>query len=314
MPSHENWGGGVRPTFFRARSEPLLEVRDSPLSLARPPGSLMRSILRSPALSLILVLAIPAAAIILASSKAVYLPRLSFWLAAVTCLVLGALLVQLALRMGRVLKTVQLDERLVRAHLTILLWGAALIADALVFVLALAAPWIGLIICAVAAGWIVVWSLPTLRKVRISSSYLVNRSQAAVFTFISDSRNTPRYQPDVESVEMLTSGPVGQGTRFRYRVRLGRTFAVGVEEIVDYEPNRRVTTRVAGAKDPNLAEFTFEPMDGGTRVTNLFTTEKSIASALVGSYFRQPATTRKLLERRRAGEARVKQILESAPL
>ena len=55
-------------------------------------------------------------------------------------------------------------------------------------------------------------------------------------------------------------------------------------------------------------------MDGGTRVTNLFTTEKSIASALVGSYFRQPATTGKLLERRRAGEARVKQILESAPL
>lgn len=271
----------------------------------------MRSILRSPALSLVLLLAIPAAAIILATSKVVSLPSLSLWLAALTCLVLGALLIQLALRMGRVLKTVQLDERLVRAHLTILLWGAALIADALVFLVALASPGIGLLICAVAAGWIVIWCLPTLRKVRVSSSYLVNRSQDAVFTFISDSRNTPRYEPDVESVEMLTSGPVGPGTRFRYRVRLGRTFAVGVEEVVDYEPNRRVTTRVAGAKDPNLTEFTFEPIDGGSRVTNCFTSERSIASALVGGYFREPATTRKLLERRRAGEARIKQILES---
>jgi carbon monoxide dehydrogenase subunit G len=260
------------------------------------------------------VLAIPAAAIILASSKAVTLPSLSWWLAALACLLLGAFLVQLSLRMGRVLKTVQLDERLVRAHLTILLWGAALIADGFVFSLALASPGLGLLMCAVAGGWIVVWCLPTLRKVSISSSYVVNRSQDAVFAFLSDSRNTPSYQPDVESVEMVLSGPIGPGTRFRYRVRLGRSFAVGEEEVVDYEPSRRVTTRVAGALDPNLSELTLEPMDGGTRVTNRFTTEKSIASALVGGYFRQAATTRKLLDRRVAGEARIKQILESAPL
>src|SRR4051812_33858374 len=32
---------------------------------------------------------------------------------------------------------------------------------------------------------------------------------------LADIRNEPKWQPDVSSVEKLTDGPVGQGTRFR---------------------------------------------------------------------------------------------------
>jgi Polyketide cyclase / dehydrase and lipid transport len=49
----------------------------------------------------------------------------------------------------------------------------------------------------------------------ISGELRIARPVEAVFDFIADSRNEPRYNPDMRSVELLTGEPLGRGTRFQ---------------------------------------------------------------------------------------------------
>jgi hypothetical protein len=276
----------------------------------------MRSFLRSPAPILLAILTIPVDFIAIAAAAGSQ-PRAQlafFQIASLVCLVVGFVVAFSGVRIGSAIRRMPLDERLVEIHLAVILGGIFLAIDGFALLMAIAAPAAGLFVCAVGAGWVALWWLPQLRKVTLSSTYVVERPPDVVFAFLSDSRNELRYQPDLESIEMVTAGPIGPGTQFRYRVHLKHSVAEGVEEIVDFELNRRLTSRVATALHPNIAELTFDPLEGGTRITNRFHFETSVGSALMGGWFRQPATNRLILERRRAGETRIKQILESAPL
>jgi carbon monoxide dehydrogenase subunit G len=276
----------------------------------------MRRILRSPAPILLLILAIPLVFIAFTAAAGSQ-PRATwtlFQVASIVCLLIGFAVALVGVRLGSAVRRMPLDERMVEIHVAIVLMGIYFTIDAFALLLAIASPAIGLFISAIGAAWIVLWLPPRFRKVIVSSSYVVNRSPDVVFAFVGDPRNEAKYQPDLESVEMITNGPVGPGSQFRYRLRLSQQLAEGVEEIVDYEPNHRLTTRVTTGLHPNLAELTFEPVEGGTRVAHRFEFERGISSALMGGWMRQPATDRIVLARRRAGEARIKQILESAPL
>lgn len=205
------------------------------------------------------------------------------------------------------------DERAVERQSTATAVGFEMVADSFPFLLAVASPVVALLFSACVAAWLFFWSQPRFRGTTVASSYVVQRSPDVVFAFVSDFRNEPRYYPDVESVEMLTAAPVGPGTQFRSRVRLpGGGQAVGVEELVDFEPNRHLTSRVAATNRPNLDNFIFEPVDAGTRVTHRFDMEMSLASALVGGQLLQLGATSFLKSRRIAGEMRLKQILESS--
>jgi polyketide cyclase/dehydrase/lipid transport protein len=276
----------------------------------------MRTILRSPAPLLLLILTIPVDFILFTLSKH-SLPRDNFAVFQITSIafiLIGLAVAILGGLVGSAIRRRPLDELMVEINLSLVLVGIYFAIDSFALLYAIVSPGAALVIGGAAAAWVVLWSLPQPRKSSVSSSYVVNRSPDVVFSFLADSRNDPKYQPDIESVELVTPEPIGPGARFKYQVRLRNTIALGIEEIVDYEPNRRLTTRAASARHPNLAELTFEPVEGGTLVTNRFEFERSIASALMGGWFRQPSTNRMVLERRRAGQARIKQILESPSL
>jgi len=236
----------------------------------------------------------------------------SFNTASNACLWIGTALIFISLGMGFVIKRKPFNERAVERQLTTTVVGFELVVDSFSLLMALASPVAGLLISAGAAVWLIFWSQSRLRALTLASDYVVLRSPEVVFAFVSDFRNEPRYYPDVESVEMLTAPPVGPGTQFRSRVRLpdGRE-AVGVEEIVDYEPNRRFTSRIAATSRANIDAFTFEPVEIGTRVTHRFDFELSLAGAVLGGRFTQSVANRLLTLRRDAGEIRLKQILES---
>jgi len=273
----------------------------------------MRPILRSPALILLAILTIPADAVLLTLAKHSQ-PRDNFGIfeiGSIACLLIGFAIAFVGVLLGSAIKRRPLDELMVKINLSLVLVGIYFVIDSFALLFAMASPAAAFVICGAAAVWVVLWTVPLVRKSSLSSSYIVKRSPDVVFEFLSDSRNELRYRPDMESIQLVTGEPIGPGSRFQFQVRLQRTVAAGTEEIVDYEPNRRLTTRVATARHPNLAELTFEQVDGGTRVTNRFEFQRSIASALMGGWFRQPATNRIILARRRAGEARIKEILEN---
>jgi uncharacterized protein YndB with AHSA1/START domain len=231
------------------------------------------------------------------------------------CFWIGGALILVAIGMGFVARRKPFDERGAERQLTTTVVGFGLVADSFPFLLAIASPVVALFFSACVAAWLLFWSQSRVRGTTVSSSYVVRRSPDVVFAFVSDSRNVPRYYPDVESVEMLTASPIGPGTLFRSHVQLpgGRKF-VGVEEIVDYEPYHRLTTRVAATSRPNLDEYIFEPVENGTRVTHRFDFELSLASAVMGGRLWQLGARRLIKTRRNAGELRLQQILESGEL
>jgi hypothetical protein len=272
----------------------------------------MRAIFRSPALIHLLILAIPVIAIgyTLTTGSPPRAASKPFQNASTACLAIGLGVVLLAVGLRSVQRGKPPDERALELRMSATLIGADLIVDSFSFLLAIASPTVGLVICAFAAAWILICSPPRLRRTRTTSSFVVKSRSDVVFAFLSDSRNQPRWSPEVESVEMLTVEPIGRGTQFRARVRQRLRVWEGVEEIVDYEPDRRFTTRITSGSRPNIDEFTFEPFEGATRVTHRFDFEHSFSSWALGGWLRWPALNRLLMKRRQAAELRIKQILE----
>lgn len=71
-------------------------------------------------------------------------------------------------------------------------------------------------------------------------SVAISRPPEVVFAFLSDLRNELRWNPDAISVEKLTAGDVGAGTRFRAQWRRTRPTEV---EVSAFDPPRSWTTR-----------------------------------------------------------------------
>lgn len=173
-------------------------------------------------------------------------------------------------------------------------------------------PATGLPISLFGIAWVIVWMVPQLRRSRIVTSFDVQREPEVVFNFVADDRNLPRWRTECVSAELVTPEPVGPGSRFRQVARLpNKKEVVGESEIIDYEPSRRVTSRVVGATTPNFDEITFEPTLDGTRVTHRWELEHSYTQAVAGGRLLQPLVRRQILKWRRAGVVRLKQILET---
>ena len=84
-----------------------------------------------------------------------------------------------------------------------------------------------------------------------------------------------------------------------------------IGEIGDYEPNTRMTSRMINALQPTFNVMTFEPGQGGTRVTQRFDSEFTYNNAFLGSSAFRWLIKRRILAVRRKGWAIVKQILET---
>jgi uncharacterized protein YndB with AHSA1/START domain len=100
---------------------------------------------------------------------------------------------------------------------------------------------------------------------RIEVSTTIDRPVAVVWRFcaVEHVRNHPRWDPDIE-MEQVSEGPIGLGTRIRRRnVRWGKPIA-GEMEIVEWEPERVMATRIHDANMDMAGRFTFHK-DGPDR-------------------------------------------------
>ena len=88
----------------------------------------------------------------------------------------------------------------------------------------------------------------------------------AVFRFVSDQTNAPRWQSGLQEVRRLTSGPIGVGTEHEFT----RTFAgralTSRNRFVRFEPGHLVEFEVPGAWLSGRASYVVAPVAGGTRL------------------------------------------------
>lgn len=166
--------------------------------------------------------------------------------------------------------------------------------------------------CGIAIVWALVWLPSITRRIAVQTQVQINRDAKSVFNFMLDGRNQMRYVPDLVSVEKITDGDIGPGTRFLSKVRMdGRGMFDGVEEIVEVDWGTRIVDRVANGTRPNRGVMTFQAVVGATLVTFRFESEVSYAAALYGQGLLRWALTGEMRRRRLETWGRLKRYLES---
>lgn len=116
----------------------------------------------------------------------------------------------------------------------------------------------------------------------IEGKIIVGRPVDAVFDFVADERNEPRFNPRLLRVEQISAGPIGVGTRFRAETgRMGRT-AEMVIEWTAYERPRLLSSRTHMSAMDIRGTLTFEPAPEGTLMRWLWEVEPRGVFKLMG--------------------------------
>ena len=102
---------------------------------------------------------------------------------------------------------------------------------------------------------------------RYTASIETPRPPAETFAYLSDFSTTQEWDPGVVEAERLGDAPVGEGTEFRLVADFFGRKAALTYRIVEFEPDKAVTLRGENTTVVSLDRITFEPSDGGTRVS-----------------------------------------------
>lgn len=135
---------------------------------------------------------------------------------------------------------------------------------------------------------------------------------ARVFALFTDLRGAPERVRGIQSLELLTEGPVGKGTRFREtRVMLGKASSETME-VLAFEPGRSYSVGAHSCGTRYLTTFEFEPVPEGTKVRMRFqgTPEALPAKLLAPLLGFMAGAVRKAVE---ADMADLKAACEGAP-
>ena len=87
------------------------------------------------------------------------------------------------------------------------------------------------------------------------------------FAFLSDFSTTAEWDPGVVEAERLGDAPIAEGSEFRLVADFLHRATTLIYSIVEYDPPSAVTFRGENSSVVSLDRITFEPSNGGTRIT-----------------------------------------------
>ena len=93
------------------------------------------------------------------------------------------------------------------------------------------------------------------------------RPPGEVFAYLSDFSTTAEWDPGVIEAGRLGNAPVGEGSEFRVVATFLHRKTPLTYRIIEYDPPNAVTLRGENSTVVSLDRITFEPSDGGTRIT-----------------------------------------------
>ncbi len=143
---------------------------------------------------------------------------------------------------------------------------------------------------------------------KLEISTVINRPVEEVFAFLSNPENDPKWRSGIE-VKKTSEGPIGVGATYRTVVTaLGRRIE-GEIEFTEYEPNRRCATKTKSGPIPVESQWTFERVEGGTRVDVTLVAEP-------GGFFKlaEPLLVSILKRQFEADSANLKDLMEAHAL
>jgi carbon monoxide dehydrogenase subunit G len=102
--------------------------------------------------------------------------------------------------------------------------------------------------------------------INVEVSVVINRPLAEVFAILSNLENNMRWRSGMIAAEKTSTGPIDVGTTYRMINSLFGRRVEGQAVVTEYELNRKYAT-VNKSGLPIETKRTFEPVNGGTRVT-----------------------------------------------
>jgi hypothetical protein len=143
---------------------------------------------------------------------------------------------------------------------------------------------------------------------RFSESAVIEKPVEAVFALAANPQNDPLWSPAVGEARQTSLGSLGIGTTFQQVLRLlGRRLEIAFE-VTGFEPNRLLEIgHFSGHLRSAVGRRTFEPVQGGTRVTFSGQGTSGLFLNLI-----EPLVAGAARRQARTGLARLKQTLESS--
>jgi uncharacterized membrane protein len=101
---------------------------------------------------------------------------------------------------------------------------------------------------------------------KIEISTVINRPVEEVFAVVSNFENNPKWNPSSLEVKKTSAGPIGRGTTWRSVANVIGRRLDSESEFIEYEPNRKITSKGKQGPIQTKSQVTFEGVEGGTRV------------------------------------------------
>ncbi len=101
-------------------------------------------------------------------------------------------------------------------------------------------------------------------------SIIVRSRPEKVFAYLSNPENAPEWVPYLVSVQKITDGDVGVGTRYVEIVQIGKWQNEAELEITEYNPPHVFAYKGKGGPSRFTARFTIKPEGDGTRIEHRY--------------------------------------------
>jgi uncharacterized protein YndB with AHSA1/START domain len=141
---------------------------------------------------------------------------------------------------------------------------------------------------------------------RFTNTITIDRPPAAVFEYLADLENVPRWNYAIAETRKVTSGPVGVGSRYLQT----RTIPAPAEEtleVTEFEPDLGLSLSGTLSSMPARISYTLHPEGNATAVTNTIELRPPRHLALVA-----PIAVRRIKSAVAANLAVLQEILERA--
>ena len=103
--------------------------------------------------------------------------------------------------------------------------------------------------------------------ISINGTITIARPPEAVFSFLADLNNIPKWEGGVLESKVASSGPTALGTKFTEKVKMDFGTFDAACEVVSFEPPRLIGFTAVSKKLNYKGEYTMDAVPEGTKMT-----------------------------------------------